>query len=353
MKNRSDQYWLDRSEAQKRYLESLWPVASRQMAKEYAALARQMQGRILAFYGKFGVADDKGNIVVSFADAVKPMNQAEAIAFKNAVTAAKKKYKGTPDKAFYEILDQYGKTAALPRFLMLELEAQRLAHDAAVMQTRVLAQTLAKNTATAYYYTINQIETALGVGLKYGAMNATRVRAIMLENWSGKTFLGRVFDDKMANDLKRVMLDGFVKGKRSEQMTKIVAERFEVSNSAAERLVRTESAHVVEQATLAGYTESGVEKYEYSAVLDTRTSEICEALDGKVFPLSDAQPGVNYPPMHPNCRSTTFPVYDNEKIEVASAERPYNSWAEWKAAEGSEKIDKVARQAAEPIVRIV
>lgn len=40
------------------------------------------------------------------------------------------------------------------------------------------------------------------------------------------------------------------------------------------------------------------------SVLDTRTSEICISLDGKIFPVG----GGRRPPAHWNCRSTTVPV---------------------------------------------
>lgn len=41
-----------------------------------------------------------------------------------------------------------------------------------------------------------------------------------------------------------------------------------------------------------------------------KTSDVCSALDGQVFPVKDALPGVNHPPMHPWCRSTTIAVID-------------------------------------------
>ncbi|SFE96380.1 phage putative head morphogenesis protein, SPP1 gp7 family [Peptostreptococcus sp. D1] len=56
------------------------------------------------------------------------------------------------------------------------------------------------------------------------------------------------------------------------------------------------------------YEVFDVKDYEYLATLDIKTSEICRNLDGKKFSLSEAVPGVNYPPMHPHCRSTTVPV---------------------------------------------
>ena len=38
-------------------------------------------------------------------------------------------------------------------------------------------------------------------------------------------------------------------------------------------------------------------------------------MDGKTFPREKAQVGLNYPPLHPNCRSTTIPVVDDLGFE--------------------------------------
>ena len=41
----------------------------------------------------------------------------------------------------------------------------------------------------------------------------------------------------------------------------------------------------------------------YDAVMDTRTSTICRARDGKIFPADSPWWETNYPPLHYNCRS--------------------------------------------------
>ena len=45
--------------------------------------------------------------------------------------------------------------------------------------------------------------------------------------------------------------------------------------------------------------------YKYVAKIDKKTSKICHSLNGKVFKVKDMIPGINAPPMHPWCRSTT------------------------------------------------
>ena len=42
-----------------------------------------------------------------------------------------------------------------------------------------------------------------------------------------------------------------------------------------------------------------IDKYEFLATLDSRTCSVCGKLDGKVFKLTEAKVGVNYPPLHP------------------------------------------------------
>ncbi len=52
-------------------------------------------------------------------------------------------------------------------------------------------------------------------------------------------------------------------------------------------------------------------EYKYVAKIDKKTSKICHSLNGKVFKIKDMVPGINAPPMHPWCRSTTVPHLGN------------------------------------------
>ncbi|MDF0230570.1 polymorphic toxin type 50 domain-containing protein, partial [Staphylococcus pseudintermedius] len=52
-------------------------------------------------------------------------------------------------------------------------------------------------------------------------------------------------------------------------------------------------------------------EYEFVAKRDEKTSKICRHYDKKVFKVKDMVPGVNAPPMHPHCRSTTVPHVGN------------------------------------------
>lgn len=88
------------------------------------------------------------------------------------------------------------------------------------------------------------------------------------------------------------------------------------SKSNAGRLVMTESAYFSSAAQKDCFDDLGVEEYEIVATLDAHTSEICQSMDGKHFPLKDFQAGVTAPPFHPWCRSTTCPYFDDDYGEV-------------------------------------
>lgn len=60
------------------------------------------------------------------------------------------------------------------------------------------------------------------------------------------------------------------------------------------------------------WKDMGLEKYEISAVIDAKTSEICREMDGKVFDMKNRRVGVTAPPFHPYCRTVTIPWFEEE-----------------------------------------
>lgn len=143
----------------------------------------------------------------------------------------------------------------------------------------------------------------------------SRVKAILSTNWSGQMFSERVWDNTnaLADGLKHDMLVGIMAGKSEQHMADDIMNRCGVGAFEARRLVRTETTCVANMAELYGYKELDIDEYEFTACLDSRTSDLCRELDGKVFKRNSAQTGVNLPPMHPFCRSTTLPVLPSEE----------------------------------------
>jgi SPP1 gp7 family putative phage head morphogenesis protein len=86
-----------------------------------------------------------------------------------------------------------------------------------------------------------------------------------------------------------------------------------LSEVSLERYSRTKHTEVMNRGRLETFQSSGVvAAYQYSAILDDRTSDICRGLDGKIF-KAGSEP---VPPMHFNCRSVLIPITKYEEFEV-------------------------------------
>ncbi len=81
-----------------------------------------------------------------------------------------------------------------------------------------------------------------------------------------------------------------------------------VADNQVVALIRTSINQVANTASQQVYeaNQDITPRYRYVATLDTRTSAICRALDGKEFAYGKGP----MPPQHFNCRSTTVPVID-------------------------------------------
>lgn len=160
------------------------------------------------------------------------------------------------------------------------------------------------------------------LNFKKGVISSSTIKMALEQEWSGANYSSRIWSniDNLAKAIKNEVIVGLNRGINYRTMSQNIAKKFDTSYKNAERLVRTETAHIQNQATLMGYKDSGVVKYEFLAVLDSRTSHTCASLNGEVFKTENAMEGENYPPMHPNCRSTTVP-YEYSDVFSDEAEK--------------------------------
>ncbi len=143
-------------------------------------------------------------------------------------------------------------------------------------------------------------------------------KKIVRTNWSGADFSQAIWHREfdLAAKIKRAVWRNVIQGKSLKECAKELETNLDDDRKyAAMRLVRTETTYVHSQVRKMAYEDTGVKKYRFSAVLDSRTSDLCAGLHGKVFKLEDATPGVNMPPMHPNCRSDIYAEYDKPLME--------------------------------------
>lgn len=125
------------------------------------------------------------------------------------------------------------------------------------------------------------------------------------QHWSGRIWQNKA---KLQQMLEDSLMDSIVRGVPKDEAVKSFMAAFGTSFKNADRLTRTEMNYIQNQATADRYKAAGVQKYKILAALDSRTSEICKEMNGQVFDFGTEQVGVNYPPFHPNCRTTIIPV---------------------------------------------
>jgi len=142
-------------------------------------------------------------------------------------------------------------------------------------------------------------------------------------------------------DIAKRLIGSLQFGERAKTVGQLVAaggQATAVADNQVIALVRTSINQVANTASQQVYeaNQDITKKYRYVATLDTRTSAICRALDGREFEYGKGP----MPPQHFNCRSTTVPIIDPDILPPSTTatraskdgQVPINqSYGEWLA----------------------
>ena len=182
-----------------------------------------------------------------------------------------------------------------------------------------------KGVSAAYTDFYKMQTTEFGLTGVHTILPKATLERLMQQPWSGENFSERIWGnaEALGKVLKQEIIQSFMQGISVKDLSDRIEKRFITDRYNTERLVRTELNYALNETTRLSYEEAEIEEYEYLAEIDGRTSDICRELNGQKFKMKDAKAGVNYPPMHPHCRSTTVPVIDYEyfgKIKYSDEE---------------------------------
>lgn len=171
-----------------------------------------------------------------------------------------------------------------------------------------------------------------GMTPTFATLDQPAINTILSAKWQGRNFSASIWGNtaKLARELPEILGGGLAAGQSSGKTARQIADRFGVAISDANRLTRTENSFIQGQSELQSYVDDGIEKYEFDATIDGRTSEICRHLNGMVFLVEDAQVGVNYNPMHSHCRSRAVAYFgDKEPGELSGRIRAQRIGTKW------------------------
>jgi SPP1 gp7 family putative phage head morphogenesis protein len=151
----------------------------------------------------------------------------------------------------------------------------------------------------------------------YSTISTDAAKQMIRQIWcaDGKTWSDRSWGNvgKLQEELNQGLIDCVVAGRKPTELKNTLQERFGVSYSRADTLVRTEMAHIQTQAAKQRYEEFGIFEYEIKGNDDDSCGHSgvdCHEMDGKRFMFSEMAPGVNAPPFHPNCKCSILPVIE-------------------------------------------
>lgn len=133
----------------------------------------------------------------------------------------------------------------------------------------------------------------------------TRIWCADGENWSDRIWANK---SALQHRLEKGLVDCIIRGVKNDVLAKTLMEAFGVGYRESSRIARTETAHVQAEAEAAALEREGYEKYRFVNATDGRTCDECGKLNGKTFLMAERRAGVNFPPIHPNCRGRIVAV---------------------------------------------
>lgn len=329
-------YWENRqAQMMYEYMEDAEAV-SQELADIYAKASRHLSYEMDEIYEKFV---DKHNLTDK--EARELLNS-----LKNSTDIAELKEalaKDPKNAALLAEMESGAYRARIERLEQLQAEIDRMMQQVFEQEKQVTTSHYVDLATNSYYREIYNVQRQVGFQFSFSAVDPKAVALILGSEWSGANYSTRIWNNTqgLAKEVKEQMIIGLLTGKRQEEMAREIANKYATGAFEARRLVRTESNFVNGQMQMEAYDECDAEKYEFVAVLDLRTSEICRSLDGKVFLVKDAMPGKNMNPMHPFCRSTTIIHLDDDvkeglmrrarnpvtgKNELVPADMNYQEW---------------------------
>ncbi|MNB80560.1 Phage Mu protein F like protein [compost metagenome] len=349
---RSADYWAKRMEVLNEALLSRGDSYAADMKKEYQKALARITADTERWYGRLAANNE-----VSLADAKKLLTKGELKEFKWTVEEyIERGRENAIDQRWAKQLENASAKAHITRLEQIQMQIQNEVEQLAGRQQKGVTGLLGETYKDGYYHSVYELEKGKGFGTGFAKLDAGQIDKTLAKPWApdGRNFSSRIWTDrtKLNNELQTTLTQSLINGSNSDKVIKDFAERMGVAESSARRLILTEAAYFAGQSRMDAYRETGVKEYEFVATLDSRTSVICREMDGERIKVSDAQPGVNYPPVHTYCRSTTVPVV--EDAEPGGSERAarkedggyytvpedttYPDWAAKHAPEATEQV---------------
>lgn len=269
----------------------------KKMRKEYHRLEASIQKEIASYYARYSKDD-----VIEYRKLVLALTPSERdLLYKDYEEFARRNPK------YMHLMPVRESIYQLNRLEGLQLNIRMQMVELGAFEQEGFEKILREAYELGYLSTMKGLDNAPS----FFSVNDIVMGKTLSEKWiNGGNFSNRIWanKEKLINTLTNEIRDGIIRGDSYKKMSRIIQQRTGVGAYDAKRLITTESAFVLNQANKQAFMDAGVLRYEITAVMDSKTSPTCKNLDGEEFEFKDAKAGVNYPPFHSFCRTTTIPI---------------------------------------------
>lgn len=311
-------YWINRAFRAEEVADKTSAELLRDMGKVYRKSLADLEKEIQAFYGRY--ATENG---LDMAEVHKRLDPKQ---LKSAIEEIKRYYEFADPKRIgrnmsLEYRDELRRLSARAYMSRLEEIKMRMKHiivKLAAKENARFTESLKKTYSDAHAQASYTLDKGLGFSEGYSAPSEDVLNKVVSAKWLGSNYSDRIWQDKgkLLNSIENELLSGIAQGYNPRKIADAMAQKYNQDYRNCERLARTETIHYMNEATYDSYKEHGVEKYQFVCGLDERTCPECGALDGTVHELKYAEEGINYPVIHPQCRCTVVPAFDDEISEL-------------------------------------
>lgn len=308
---RNAEYWAERALNEMLMGERAVLDYEDALLQAYTIALREIKKDIDAFYTRYA---NKNKI--SYAEARKRLTVPELKEFQTLVNQwLRDAQAGKWSPEYINYLKRLLGAKYVSRLEMLEADVRYQIETIQQGKYVDMTELLSINYLASYYEKSYTLAHGTEIAVRFNAVSKAGVEKAIKTKWSQYNYSQSIWNDRdrLVRALSTIIPQSFSRGLGSKQLGDMIAKEMETSRHRGRTLARTEVNYICNQADLDAYKVIGIEEYDYLATLDMRTSEICRSLDGTTHKVSHAKVGVNFPPMHPNCRSTTVPRFEDDE----------------------------------------
>lgn len=285
----------------------------KEIEQQYRTSIKSIDKKINEWYGRLAANND-----VTVQDAYKLLDANELKEFKWDVNQYIKygRENGVNGRWMKELENASAKYH-ISRLEAMKMDLRQELESLTARQQKTIDKTMRNVYKDGYMHTAYEIQKGMHIGWDFSTIDKRKIDKVINSPWAadGKNFSERIWGNgtKLVGELNQILTQNIILGESPQKAIDKLSKRMDVSKRAAGRLVMTEQAFFSAASQREAFKELDVEEFEIVATLDKHTSNICRKMDGKHFPMSKWEVGVNAPPFHVYCRSTTVPYFDDEE----------------------------------------